>query len=158
MPARLRSLDHKQIRHPVIFSVPEFQDHACGTGAGHDRGKLYSAFACQSWQFRRKPRSGNDKIRPGICRSLYIVLIMPQRHHDIKTDHALWRNFPRLLILLFDRAQVCRHGISVKIRLPVTDLGGGNNADTALLRHSPCQIPETDTDPHSTLYDRFFYC
>ena len=55
-----------------------------------------------------------------------------------------------------DSTQITGDGISVKIRLPETDLGSGNNADAASPRHGSCQRGQADANPHTALDDRVF--
>ena len=74
-------------------------------------------------------------------------------HHDIKAYHAAFCPAPGLLQFLSHGAQIRFHRICIKIRLPETDLGGGDGSCPACGRHSARQAAQAYSYAHTALKD-----
>ena len=153
-----RSLDHHQIRHSLVLSVPQLADHVGGFGCGDDGGNLGLKTFDQTGQIHGKSGAGHDNVRSRLHRLLHIEGVVVGSHHNVESQNPARGNLPGLFELLADGSQIGLQGFLPEIRLPKSDLGGGNQADSAGLGHSPGQGVETDSHSHSPLYNRHLRC
>ena len=111
--------------------------------------------ACRDIRQRyRQSGAGYDQISTGLNGSSHIILIVLGSYHDIHADDSALRQLFRPDDFLSDCPQIGLMGVFMIIRFPETDLGRGNNSDSALRRHCSRQSGKTDADAHPSLYHR----
>ena len=155
-----RSLCHEKVRLSVVFFHPVFRDDRQGTGARHDRSQHcpvaapgHSVFRLchDSGQIQRQPRTGDNAV--GTCQHCCpdIILVALCCHHDVDTDDTASCDPPCFFYFFSDSTQITGNGISVKIRLPETDLGSRNDADPTCRSHCSRQTGQADSHTHAPL-------
>ena len=153
---------NEKVRQPPVLSIPVPEDHTgrflCGDNGRQRRLCLPSSFPGRlrhiSGQVHGKSGTGNDDVRSRLHGSPHVLLIAPAGHHDVKADDPLRREGPCLVKFLLHSAQVCSQGVAVKVRLPESYLGGGDNAHASLAGHGSCQAAQTDAHTHAALDQR----
>ena len=154
MSACFWSFDHQQIRHNIVFSFPDPQHHFGRFFCGNDRCDLRVAAFYIFREFFRKPCPGNDQIRPGFYSSLHVICIIFCGNHDIKSDDSAACKCSCLCKLGLYGTQIRFFWMFFKIWLSKSDLCGRKDTDTAICRHTACQMRKTDPNTHSALNHR----
>ncbi len=157
MTSCMGTFNHEKIGGAVIMPVPHFQNDTGGFFR-RDNGsdlRVGSFHICR--KIHRKPGTGNDHVGTGLCRGACIRFIISGGNHDVvakKSRAAAVRSLcqhSRLLKFRNHGAQVRFSGIFGKIRLPETDLSGGDYTDTAFSGHRSGKPGKAHPYSHSSL-------
>ena len=154
MASCFRPFDHYEIRISFILSLPHSAQDCIGFQGRDHRSNLYIRTFCAFRQVHRKPCAGNDHIRTGFYSSFHIFFIALGSHHDIKAYDTAIGNLSGCRQFFFHSPVIGLKRVLIKIRLPPPDLGGRDNADAAVGRHTAGQTGKTDSHSHSSLYHR----
>ena len=148
MTARARSFHYDEIRCCVVLSIPHPADHKSRFHRGNDgrdHGTPLFLFRTSVLILRlrdkfrhvdRETGAGDDHVRSGFHRLFHIGRVLLRCDHDIKAQNSLGRFLPGFLKLGMDRSQIRRHRIFSEILILKSDLGCGNDSDSARLRDS----------------------
>ena len=162
MAAGQRAFDHHQIRDPVIFFLPVVKNNFRGFPAGADRSQKRAAlrsdfllrFPHRLGKGDGKARAGDDQIRARQNGLPHIFLIAPCGHHDIHADDAARSQPSCPFDLRGDLPQIRFMRTPVIARLPIADLGRGDDPDPAFCRHGSRKAGKAHANPHSSLDHR----
>ena len=145
MTARAWSFHYDEIRCCVVLSVPHPADHKSRFHRGNDgrdHGTPLFLFRTSVLILRlrdkfrhvdRETGAGDDHVRSGFHRLFHIGRVLLRCNHDIKAQNPLGRFLPGFLKLGMDRSQIRRHRIFSEILILKSDLGCGNDSDSARL-------------------------
>ena len=151
-----RTFNNNKICCFFIFFIPEFQNNMGRFSGRYNGSDCNTTIFYISRKINRKPCSWYDKVSSRCNHFTYIRFIIIHCHHQIKTNDSLWRNLSCFIHLFMNRTFICFYWILIKIRFTKTNLRSRYRSGSTFFCDSSGQSAKTDTNAHTTLYDRDF--